>query len=219
MALELFDITLDGPLPVLLLRMTAKRPRGNWPGGGAMLAAGIGFDAMAALEQALKLAYGQFVSLALMPSPEKDPLDPDAVRRMSTTVRYWPLFARYLDPRNRAAHAFLGHGIARFEDVAPVTMGGDPPYPPAQPVNASDAGARISRLRSWFEEMSLPWIVTRLTDGPAARGGFEVVKVVVPGLVPVAAARDEAPLTLPRMRHPWPDATSAHPNPDPHPLY
>jgi hypothetical protein len=46
-------------------------------------------------------------------------------------------------------------------------------------------------LQRWFAERSLPWLVVRLTDPPAQRAGFEVSKVIVPGLVPIVPMRSE----------------------------
>ncbi|KYF81594.1 hypothetical protein BE20_23595 [Sorangium cellulosum] len=203
--IEIFDMTLDAPVTALLVRVTAKRARGNWPEGGALLVAGVGFDAMAALEHALGLACGQFISFALQPSPAKDPLDPAAVRRTARMVPFWRLIVRYFNPRHSDAHAFLGQGKARFEEVghrAPGTI-----------------SEKMEVLRRFFEEQSLSWLVTRLTDEPAKEAGFEVVKVVVPGLVSLAPSRADVPFALPRMQRAWPDATREAPNPDPHPLY
>jgi hypothetical protein len=42
---------------MLLVRATATEPRGNWPAGGALRSAGVGFDAGAALEHVLRVRH------------------------------------------------------------------------------------------------------------------------------------------------------------------
>jgi thiazole/oxazole-forming peptide maturase SagD family component len=195
--LELFDLTFDMPLPMLLLRGTARRARGNWPRGGAMLVPAGGFSADRALEGALRLLESQYVSFALEASPLKDPLSPRAIRAFARIAPFWPLIARYLDPRSRGAHAFLGRGERDFEALLRRA--------PASPAE------QAADLKKWLLARGQRWVLVRLTEGVAERAGFEVAKVVIPGLV--------GNLDLPRMRAPIADATLAEPNPDPHPLY
>jgi thiazole/oxazole-forming peptide maturase SagD family component len=202
---ELFDLSMDVPLPMLLLRITARRACGNWPRGGSMLIPAGGFSPTAVLEDALRLAGGQWVGIALNPSPDKDPLDPLAVRRMSRTAKFWPLIARYLNPAHRSSHSFLGSTENRFDTLA------DHGVPPLK--------QQMSLMRGWLAERGLPWIVVRLTTPSAQRAGFEVAKVVIPGLVAIAPARARVNLRLPRMKMPWSWSTLSGLNPDPHPLY
>jgi thiazole/oxazole-forming peptide maturase SagD family component len=203
--LELFDLTFDMPLPMLLLRGTARRARGNWPRGGAMLVPAGGFSADRALEDALRLLESQYVSFALEASPLKDPLSPRAIRAFARIAPFWPLIARYLDPRSRDAHAFLGRGERDFE-----ALPGRAPASPAE--QAAD-------LKKWLLARGQRWVLVRLTEGVAERAGFEVAKVVIPGLVGIAPSREATNLEVPRMSAPIADATLAEPNPDPHPLY
>ena len=203
--LELFDLTFDMPLPMLLLRGTARRARGNWPKGGAMLVPAGGFSAEHALEVALRLLASQHVSIALDTSPRKDPLSPRAVRSFAQIAPFWPSIARYLDPRSRGAHAFLGRGERDFEALTR-----RPPASPAEPA---------AELKEWLIARGQRWILVRITDAVAERAGFEVAKVVIPGLVGIAPSRETTNLDLPRMRAPIADATLSEPNPDPHPLY
>jgi thiazole/oxazole-forming peptide maturase SagD family component len=203
--LELFDLTFDMPLPMLLLRGTARRARGNWPKGGAMLVPAGGFSADRALEDALRLLESQYVSIALEPSPLKDPRSPRAVRAFARSAPFWPSIARYLDPRSRDAHAFLGRGERDFEALP-------------QPAPASSTN-QAADLKDWLLARGQRWILVRLTDAIAERAGFEVAKVVIPGLVGIAPSREAVNLALPRMRAPIADATLSEPNPDPHPLY
>ena len=205
LSVELFDLSVDFPLPCLLLRVTARRSQGNWPRGGATLIPCGGFTPHEALEHGLGLACGQFVSLALHPAPFKNPLEPAAVRALGRRLPFWPLLARYLDPARASAHAFLGRGTRDFESL--------PSFP------TPTVAGRIRLLRSWLAPRSLPWLVVRLTDRLASAAGFEVAKVVVPGLLSLAKSRATANLATPRMRQSWPLATCERPNPDPHPLY
>ena len=55
------------------------------------------------------------------------------------------------------------------------------------------AAPQLALLRGWFEARSLPWLVSRLTTAATASAGFEVARVVVPGLVPAAANRGALP--------------------------
>ncbi len=209
LSLELFELTAELPLPMVLLRVTARRTVGNFPRGGALLVPSGGFGAMEALEHALGLACGQVTSLTTLAHPSKDPLDVRAVRALARTSRFWPLMARYLDGRNAGAHAFLRRGSGRaaraFEAVAAVP--------------ARTPRAQLEWLRARFQALTQPWLLVRLTTETAERAGLEEGKVVLPGYLHLAPSRGEVDLGLPRLHRPWPDATLRGLNPDPHPLY
>jgi thiazole/oxazole-forming peptide maturase SagD family component len=199
MKLELFDLRLDVPLPMLLLRVTARRGRGNWPSGGALLVPSAGFAPMQSLEHALGLACGQFISIALQPAAFKNPLDAKAVRSLGRRLHFWPALARYLEPKNSHAHAFLGSSLAPFESLPRVSPD-------------------LKTLRSLLDRAELPWLAVRLTDAPAERAGFETVKVIIPGLINCAKSRAEVDFGLPRLHRDWPLGRAGL-NPQPHPLY
>jgi ribosomal protein S12 methylthiotransferase accessory factor len=204
--LELFDLTLDLPMPMLLLRVRAGEMRGSWPAGGSLLVPAGGFDPAESLGHALKLACTRVVSLCHESAMDFDPCDGAAVERLGERVPFWPPMARYLDPRTAGAHAFLGTGgRSTFDEL---------PRWPLEP-----APARMARLRGWLTEHRLAWTAVRLTDPAAASLGLEVVKVVMPGLMRLALSRESTDLGSPRLRLPLPDATTEAPNPDPHPLY
>ena len=203
--IELFDLRLELPMPMLLLRLTARRKVGNWPSQGALLIPCGGFTWGEALEHGLNLACGQFVSLGIMPAAFKNPLDPRAVRALARRLPTWPLTARYLDPSRAAAHAFLGQGECTFESL-----------PGKTPRSTEEA---FDTLRKWLSTAHLPWGAVRLTDAPATRAGFEVVKVVIPGLMGISPTRAAADFTLPRLHRNWALASSLLPQRDPHPLY
>ncbi|MBK7861044.1 MAG: YcaO-like family protein [Archangiaceae bacterium] len=199
---ELFHLTLDVPLPLVLLRLTATRRRGHWPKGGALLVPAGGFDPMAALEHALGLSCAQYLSLALQPAPFKNPLDPAAVRALGKQLQFWPALARYLDPRNRHAHDFLGAG-----------------RPVRQPFESlSRAAATVASTGEKLRAAGLDWLAVRLTDAPARRSGFETVKVIIPGLLDAARSREEMDLRSPRLHRDWPLARAGV-HTFPHPLY
>jgi thiazole/oxazole-forming peptide maturase SagD family component len=197
--LELFQLTFDLPLPLVLLRLTASRRRGNWPQGGALLVPGAGFSPMAALDHALGLACGQFISIALESAPFKEPLNPKAVRDLGRRLAFWPLLARYLDSNNSGAHAFLSGAPKRFDDLP-------------------QAPATIPALRRLLREAGLSWLVVRLTDGPSRRAGFETTKVIIPGLLNLAVSRSQMDLGLSRLNQEA-SGTRKGLNPHPHPLY
>lgn len=202
---ELFELTLELPLPMVLLRLTARRSRGNWPRGGSLLIPGGGFCPTEALRHALKLGCAQCVSLLVHHHPSKDPLDPAAVRSLARSVRFWPLMARYLDPANAGAHAFLpGADSARFEHR--------PSY------RATTPSARYRLLERWFRERGHRWLVVRLTGAVADAAGLEVCRVIVPGLFPLAPSRRAMALGSPRMHADWPGARPGL-HRAPHPIY
>lgn len=206
MRLELFDMTLDLPLPTLLLRMTASATQGNWPRGGAMLFASCSFGGMRALERLLGLACGQFLSLGRDRAPEKNPLDERAVRALGQTHPAWPLLVRYLNPARSRAHSFLGQGSpVRFESL------------PRREPRSAEAAFRL--LRELLSERHLSWFAVRLTDENAFAAGFEVAKVVMPDLLRLTPARSLVDFTSPRLTRAWPDATTDTPFREPHPLY
>jgi thiazole/oxazole-forming peptide maturase SagD family component len=203
--LEVFDLTLQFPLPTLLLRLRARRGKGNWPKGGYLLVPSGGWTWMEALEDGLRLAASQWVSIAIQAAPMKDPLNPQAVRTMARRAKFWPLLARYLNPATEKDHAFLG----------PVTL----PFPSEEGALPHTVPGRLERFRQWFEKAGLPWIAVRLTDELAQRAGFETVKVCIPGFVGIAPSRATTLLKLPRMHADWTHATVGSPQRIPHPLY
>ena len=203
--LEHFDLTLDLPLPHVLLRLTATRTLKNFPAGGALLVPSGGFTPREAVHHTLKLACLRVFSLCHPRAEELNPSDPELVERTARRVPFWTLMARYLDPRASAAHAFLGSGGSLALSQLP-TWSDEP------------AVARLPRLREWFRERDVPWMVVRLTDAVAASLGFEVVKVVMPSMTPLALSRDEV-LRCPRLHIDVQDADLNALNPDPHPLY
>ena len=68
---EVFDLLPEVPLPTLLVRVTARKSRGNWPRGGALMVSAAGLSPQLALNGALKVASGQFISLGLQPDPSR----------------------------------------------------------------------------------------------------------------------------------------------------
>lgn len=202
--LELFDLSLEVPLPTVLLRLTATRGKGVFPRGGSVLVPRAGLTAEAALEHCLVLACAQWVSFALTPAPFKDPLDPEAVRRQARRMPAWPLTVRYLDSRNRAAHSFLGSGETRFEALRNHEVSGP--------------RSQVAVLRKLLGLSGHAWCAVRLTSEHAARAGFEVAKAVIPGMVRLTPTRESVDFGLPRMKRRWPLST-IDVNPDPHPLY
>jgi thiazole/oxazole-forming peptide maturase SagD family component len=205
MTLELFDLRLAFPCPTVLLRITAKKTVGNWPRGGSLLIPSAGFGAHQALEHALGIACAQFIVLGVHPSPEKDPLDPRRVRSLARRVPYWPLLARYLNPRFASAHSFLGGDTLEFESL--------PDYTP------EDSKEALKLLVRWFRKQRLSLHAVRLTDSVAHRLGLEVVKVVVPGFVSLVPRRADVNWKSPRMWQNWPLATLSGAYSEPHPLY
>ena len=118
---------------------------------------------------------------------------------------FWPLVARYLDPAHREEHAFLDGGGERER----------------RPSCREGRRAKSSPLRWLGVQLAaahLGWLAVRLTDGPAARAGFETVKVVIPGLMDMASSREAVDFGLPRFTRPWTLATTAEPHQAPHPL-
>ena len=205
LSIEVFDMALDAPVFAVLVRVTARVGQGNWPEGGALLVAGVGFTAMAALAHACRVVCGQFVSLALYPDPAKNPLDAEAVGRISRNSPSWALTARYLDPAHRPAHDFLGSGTRSFESLPAITC--------------HTRSQQLAALRAWFADSGYPWLVVRLTEETARLAGFEVVKVVSPDLIPLVPARADVPFQRARLTRAWPDATGQTMHPDPHPLF
>ncbi len=205
LSIELFELTLQLPLPMLLLRLTAEKTCGNWPAGGSMLIPCGGFTPAEALAHGLNLACGQFLSLAAEPRPFKNPLDLAAVRRLTRRLPTWALMARYLDPRHRKAHQFLdGAPMVAFEHLKGFAV--------------ETPREKFELLKTWLSEAQLPWVGVRLTDEVAQAAGFEVAKSVIPGLIAIAPSRASANLRMPRLSRDWPGATIEL-NPDPHPLY
>lgn len=203
--IELFDLTLELPLPMVLLRLTARRRRGNWPRGGSLLVPAGGFTPLEALGHALKLACAQCVSLIVHHHPSKDPLDPAAVRSLARTVRFWPLMARYLDPAHAEDHAFLsGADTARLEDR------------PGH--GARTPGARYRLLERWLRERGHRWLAVRLTGPVATAVGLEVCRVLVPGFLALAPSRRATQLDAARMHADWPGARPGL-HRAPHPIY
>jgi thiazole/oxazole-forming peptide maturase SagD family component len=204
--IELFDISTDTPLPILMLRATATRAIGVWPRGGALILATSGFTPMAALERALGLACAQLIPLGIHPHPLKDPLNPAAVRIMQRRTQFWRLMARYLDPARADAHAFLG-------------AGGERPLASMPRFAADTPRGQLALLRRWFRRLDRAWYAVRLTGALASWCGFEVVKVVIPGLVNIAPSRADVDLRGPRLSMEWSDAMSATPHLHSHPLF
>jgi ribosomal protein S12 methylthiotransferase accessory factor len=203
--LELFDLTLDVPLPLVLVRARARLDTGNWPAGGVIMTPAGGFSPIEALSHALKLVCGRVVSLTLEPSDDRDPRDAEAVARIGRDVPFWPLLARYLDPRNAEA-TVIGPSATRDFDTLP--------RGPAESV-----AERLECLRAWFRARALDWLVVPLTDSVAQYAGFEVAKVVMPQLVRLTMERDPVELARPRLHLPLDDSPSTELNPHPHPLY
>ncbi len=201
---EFFDLTMDLPMPQVLLRLTATRELKNFPAGGALLVPAAGFNPREAVHHTLKLACMRVFSLCHPRADELRPGDPEMVARIARRVPFWPLMARYLDPRSAPAHAFLGAGSVDWSHL------------PAAPDEST--ALRLARLREWFRSRDVPWMVVRLTDVVASGLGFEVVKVVMPSLAPLTLTRDEATRCA-RLRLPLQDAALSSLNPDPHPLY
>ena len=202
--LELFDLRLDLPFPLLLMRATAQRANANWPAGGAMLFASGAFSAARALDRILALACGQFISLGVEVNPARNPLNVRAVRQTARTHPAWSLLVRYLDPARAGAHAFLGGARREFESIA-----GDEP---------GSAASALAQVDAALLAAGLDWYLARLTDAPMEAAGFEVAKVVIPGLVGLAPSRATVDLGLERLNRAWPLAQPGLYR-EPHPLY
>jgi ribosomal protein S12 methylthiotransferase accessory factor YcaO len=206
--LDLFDLTSDLPLPLVLLRVTAKCPLRGWPAGGVLLVPGGGFSPEESIAHALKLATSRFVSLCHEHAEHRDPCDAADVARWTRETPFWPGIARYLDPRNGPAHAFLLSAPHSAVDVNELPIW-----------DARSPASSLARLKGWLGERSLCWTAVRLTDPPAISARREVAKVVMPQLMRLTPSREETDLASPRLRTHLPDACLQEPNPNPHPLY
>jgi thiazole/oxazole-forming peptide maturase SagD family component len=204
--LAAFDLRTDLGLPLLLLRVVAKRRVGNWPAGGAMLFPAGGFSPAEAVTHALGLACTRFAGLGLDAAPEKNPLDADAVAMLARDIPAWPAMVRYLDP-NRVPDLewlFSGEPIA-FEELA------------------SDLGSsvheRFGRLGEALRAAGMQWLAVPLTTDDMAACGLRVVKVVVPQAVRFVLHQDYVVREHARLQLTWPGAAAGSWNNMPHPLY
>ena len=193
-------------LPFLMLHATATRTVGNWKQGGAMLISCGSFQARDSYTHGLRFLSGQFASHALYPAALKDPTDPEAVRKMSQNVAFWPGLAYFLAPE-RASQLAL--------PVAPQSISLDDL---GSRENRTDAG-RMSYLKQTLRKLDRPWVAIRLTGAVANAAGFEVAKVVIPRTLRLARHRSNIDRQSVRITGAWPAATGNQFNTLRHPMY
>jgi hypothetical protein len=201
--LRLYDLRADLPLPMLLLHVRSTRHNGHFPAGGSLLVPAGGFTAQEALQHALKLTCSRFAGLAYDDSPDRDPLNPDAVAALGRVLPFWPGLARYLDPQNAAAFDFLPGG-------------------PRIELGALDAGEIVSpfqALRTWLQRAELTWLAVSLNTSASLEAGLRVLKVLVPEALRLSLRDQEMDRAHPRLARDWPGSTPGSWHHAPLPIY
>ncbi|MBK7862012.1 MAG: TOMM precursor leader peptide-binding protein [Archangiaceae bacterium] len=183
------DLRLDLPFPAVLTVSEVDQTQGNLEPGALVFLATCDLDPMKAVARGLMETLLHYETMALHPEAAKDyrshPYDPEDVAQGWSS--WWPLYLHYLDPQHaRAARWVLeGSGTTDFLSLKSHASGD----------SKTDAATFLRALRARGLEPHAAY----LTTPEVAFTGFHVLKVVVPGMVPLAAGKQSRRLACPRF--------------------
>ncbi|MBI1947879.1 MAG: TOMM precursor leader peptide-binding protein [Deltaproteobacteria bacterium] len=188
--LTVLDMRLDFPIPTFLILGRLKETVGCFYAGGTVGCATADLDPLAALGRGLGEMRIHYETLALTPHPQKEwtqfpynPTDPTMGWR-----GWWPNYMAYLNPALLPCFRFLDESPyrLRFSDIKGFEQG--------SPVQSRDM------LIAMYDKCGLEPYVWDLVEDPVVKeSGFRVLKVEVPGMVPLVPGRQSRRLHVPRL--------------------